>query len=98
VALAISEQCDVSEAIIVSPVAIAEPEVEAGPEAHIDWPKVEILLRDGGQTYGELAKRLEVSPFHLSNMKSGRRRVTQKIADGVEAFLREAVPMQGRLF
>ncbi len=106
VALAISERCDLAEAIIVALEVIAEPDTELDPDtepdtelaAHIDWPKVETLLRDGGQTYGELAKRLEVSPFHLSNIKSGRRRATRKIADGVEAFLREAVPAQGRLF
>ncbi len=106
VALAISERCDLAEAIIVAQEVISEPDTELDPDtepdtelaAHIDWPKVETLLRDGGQTYGELAKRLEVSPFHLSNIKSGRRRATRKIADGVEAFLREAVPAQGRLF
>ena len=106
VALAISERCDLAEAIIVAQEVAAEPDTELDPDtepdtelaAHIDWPKVETLLRDGGQTYGELAKRLEVSPFHLSNIKSGRRRATRKIADGVEAFLREAVPAQGRLF
>ena len=64
----------------------------------VDWPTVEIRLRDGGKTFGELAQRCAVSPFHLSNIRHGRRRLTKKVVAGVKAFLDDTPQTQGRLF
>jgi putative DNA primase/helicase len=67
------------------------------PGVVINWEANRLRAEDCLMTRSEVAKAAGVSPSHLRNCETGRRRATPKLAADLEEVLTKALVRQGRL-
>jgi putative DNA primase/helicase len=67
------------------------------PGVVIDWEANRLRAEDCLMTRSEVAKAAGVSPSHLRNCETGRRKATPKLAADLEEVLTKAPVRQGRL-